>query len=88
LPTSGQDCFNAGECRDSFHLKGDLMTDEFACLEFCQKEIDCGWFTFYLQTNYCELFVNCTYLDSDICPECLSGPQNCTAGNDVFFLII
>ena len=64
------------------------MTDEFACLEFCQSEAECDWFTFYPQTNYCELFLNCTYLDSDICPECLSGSQNCTVGKNIILLLI
>jgi hypothetical protein len=63
------------------------MTDEFACLEFCQSITECGWFTFSQDTNYCELFTNCTYLDSKICPKCLSGERNCSAGKEIVLIV-
>ncbi len=33
---SRKDCFQSGSCRDSFQITGERMSDEFACLQFCQ----------------------------------------------------
>ncbi len=85
FPTSTVDCFQAGQCRESFHLTGKQMNDEFGCHNFCQSENECGWFTFSPLNNYCELFQDCSHLDTERCPDCLSGPKNCTEGKKYKF---
>jgi hypothetical protein len=34
---AGDVCFEAGECRESHHLEGDAVVDEFQCLENCKQ---------------------------------------------------
>ncbi len=80
------DCFQPGECRDSFHIRGEPRSDEFACLEFCQSDPDCQWLTFFPDGNYCELLKNCQTLDSDFCPECLTSQRDCTPDDPVCFV--
>ena len=53
-------CFQPGECVDSYHLSSDYTTDEYECLETCDSQPDCKWFTFFPQLSYCELLHNCS----------------------------
>ena len=70
-------CFQAGECRDSLYIEGELLSDEFSCLDLCNSDEQCNWFTFFPQLGFCQLFKECTTLDSEACPDCLSGERNC-----------
>ena len=36
---SKEDCFQKGECRESSHITGAFVSDEFACLDFCKSGI-------------------------------------------------
>jgi hypothetical protein len=71
------ECFQPGACRNSFHITGKPTADEFACLDFCKSEPECGWLTFAPQTGYCELLLNCLILDPAVCPDCLSEEREC-----------
>ena len=44
-------------------------------------EKTCHWFTYYPETKYCQLLGNCTALDAEICPGCLSGEANCQSSD-------
>ena len=35
------DCFQAGECRKSYFIGGQILKDEFACLEHCNSDGSC-----------------------------------------------
>ena len=70
-------CFQPGECRDSDIVGVSTTTDEFACLDLCQTNQECEWFSFSTLTNLCLLFTDCQVLDVELCPECLSGQQGC-----------
>ena len=37
----------------------------------------CGWFTYFPESEACQLLHNCTNLDANICLSCLSGPAGC-----------
>lgn len=74
---TGEECFKQGECRDSQHAAGEPVSDEFACLDFCKSEPRCAWATFAAETGYCELLENCSILDAEICPNCLTGQRDC-----------
>ena len=54
-----------------------LITDEFACLEYCKSEQECLWLTYFPGTRYCQLFKDCPILDTEFCPDCLTSQQDC-----------
>ena len=56
---------------------GEIVNDEFACLEFCQSVEDCIWSTFYPDTSYCQLLKTCSRLDPESCPYCLTSEKDC-----------
>ena len=65
--TSGDEdtCFKPGECTDGFHIDADFVTDKYNCLENCQSKSSCTFFTFYPDLNYCELFSNCSTIETE-----------------------
>ena len=73
-----EDCFQQGECRNSEHVSGHFATDEYDCLQLCNEEPSCQWFTFSPQLTFCELLHDCNILDSIICKDCLSGVRDCS----------
>ena len=41
---------------------------DFECRTLCESNShDCQWFSFFPTINYCELFENCSYIDSRMC---------------------
>jgi len=70
-------CFSPGQCQNSEHLDGQFATDEYACLELCNSNPSCQWFTFAPSLNFCELLLDCSTLDSSKCDDCLSGTRDC-----------
>jgi hypothetical protein len=79
-------CFQYGECRDSPHIKEELVSDEFACLEMCHSEPDCQWMTFFQTSNICKLLKNCQTLDDEACPDCLTSQRDCIPEDPVCFI--
>jgi hypothetical protein len=86
IPAASDNCFQQGQCTDSFHLSSDYLTDEYACLENCNDDPLCAWFTFSPTQSICELLHNCSAIDVPSCPGCLTGETNCTPGNVQFIL--
>ena len=74
---ASDDCFQRGECTDSFHLSSDFSSDEYSCLDSCNSEQLCNWFTFASAINFCKLLHNCSTVDVDKCPDCLTGQAGC-----------
>ncbi len=72
------ECFQVGECIESYHLGAQYSSDEFACLELCQSKEKCGWSTYFQNLGLCELLYNCSSLSIDKCPDCLTSPVDCT----------
>ena len=71
-------CFRLGKCLNHHHIAEDLSLNEFSCLELCNQNPLCNWFTFSRENLSCKQFKNCFISDSDICPSCLSGQQFCS----------
>ena len=46
------------------------------CLQSCKDNSKCNWFTYIPNASACELFYNCTSLDTG-CLACLSGERTC-----------
>jgi hypothetical protein len=76
--TMGQDCFVPGRCVHNSLVAVSHPSDSRGCLEYCQNQDGCNWFTYSNRLNFCELFNDCTSLDQD-CTECLSGEVSCSA---------
>ncbi len=81
LLNGADDCFQPGQCMDSFHLSSDYTTDEYDCLENCNDDSLCNWFTFSPTQSICELLHNCSAIDVPSCPTCLTGQTGCAPGN-------
>ena len=43
--------------RYSLHLDNEIAEDEFQCLEFCQANPNCTWFSFYPGQQHCQILV-------------------------------
>jgi hypothetical protein len=70
-----EDCFQSGECIESFQVDAETVSDEFECLDLCNSNDNCHWFTFFPRLKFCELLSNCSALDAERCPTCLSGEK-------------
>ena len=67
-------CWVVGQCKEeSIAEKNGTSVEE--CLEFCQSESDCEWFTFNSDDSSCSLFKKCGDLVG--CDTCLSGESKC-----------
>jgi hypothetical protein len=75
--TMAQDCFVPGGCVNSSLVAVSHPRDSQACLEDCQNQDGCNWFTYSEQLNFCELFNDCKSLDQD-CTDCVSGEVSCS----------
>ena len=70
-------CFQPGQCRESQPITGDFVEDEFECFDFCKVTSACKFFSFAPDIKYCELFFNCSYVDTSVCSNCLTGSKDC-----------
>ena len=83
---SGQDyqCFVPGECIFSQHIDILASKDEFQCLELCQNNVNCTWFTFYPDDSAsCQLFATCGSISDTLCPQCITGQKECSSPEPV-----
>ncbi len=53
------------------------VDDAQACLEMCQQDDDCQYFTFYEDDNSCLTLINCVTFSIDSCHHCYSGARTC-----------
>jgi len=81
-----QSCFQSGECRKGLHVDGEVLSDEFACLDFCNSNSECSWMTYFPNTSYCQLFQNCPVLDTEYCADCLSSQSDCVPEDPACFV--
>ena len=72
-----EQCFVSGECTHSPLISSAIKPGPNECLKSCQELDSCGWFSFDPSINYCLLFANCTQLDVETCPQCISGQSSC-----------
>ena len=71
------------ECHGSFKCQGDFV-DSYAigtleeCIEKCNDNVDCQWFTLEKSNDHCILYEECNdHFDSEICA---TGEKNCAHG--------
>jgi hypothetical protein len=76
--TMGQDCFVPGGCVNSSFVAVSHPIDSRGCLEDCQNQDGCNWFTYFNPSHICQIFNDCKSLDQD-CTDCVSGEVSCSA---------
>ncbi len=67
---------------DFLHEVDDAQT----CLELCQQDDDCEYFTFYEEDSSCLTLVNCVTFSTDSCQHCYSGEKTCEGIFHAFLL--
>jgi hypothetical protein len=76
-------CNIIGQCLGS--ILGTTTTEtKDNCLKQCQDNDDCRWFTFEIDTNFCQHFLNCPSLD-ETAKTYISGERTCATDNQGFF---
>ena len=53
-----------------------IVRNEAYCLELCQQESQCYWYSYIPKDNLCLLLKDCPEIDSS-CSSCVSGQQGC-----------
>ena len=71
-------CSVPGECITVQHLTAISSLSQNQCLEQCQSDPDCKWFTYFPEGKTCHLFASCDSLDEEICQDCISGQAECS----------
>ena len=67
-------CWLIGQCMEDSFITNTTDSSE-DCLEACQSESECEWFTFDTKDSSCNLHVNCSSLLG--CDTCISGNTKC-----------
>ena len=61
-------------------LVGITIADSKAdCIEYCQADSDCQWYSYDPADGACNAFSDCPSLETDACPNCVSGEDECEA---------
>ena len=80
-------CFVPGECIFSQQIDIVASKDEFQCLELCQNNANCTWFTFYPDNSgSCQLFASCGAISDTLCPLCITGQNECSLTKPVCWI--
>ena len=67
-------CWVTGQCKEEQFATNTTSSSE-ECLENCQSESECEWFTFNTKESSCSLYRNCSSLMG--CDSCISGNTEC-----------
>jgi hypothetical protein len=67
-----------GECQGNVDHVEEASSQE-NCLELCQSDDNCHWFTYHSTTSACILYHDCDQVSSE-CNECISGESSCQLG--------
>jgi hypothetical protein len=68
-------CGESGACFGHF-VASDAVQSEVECLEYCQAEASCQWYSFYRSSLNCVLTEDCPIVD-DACADCTHGEKSC-----------
>ena len=60
----------------------DTVASAKECLDMCQVYEDCGWYSYFPETDYCVLTEDCGLLDRS-CIDCTAGEKQCYEGEDM-----
>jgi hypothetical protein len=67
-----------GFCKEH-PLALNITTNAEDCLAFCQTNMDCQWYSYFPETDYCVLTEECATLDQS-CADCTAGQKECYEG--------
>jgi len=70
-------CFSSGECALSLSVNVWPAADAQQCLELCQEDEMCNYFTFKESLRSCEGFANCEFFSTNSCTDCFSAGIHC-----------
>ena len=56
LPVKGQQCWVPGTCDSGLVIEASVTVSKETCLEACQLEPECQWFTYFASSSICTLF--------------------------------
>ena len=72
-------CWRSGKCGAGSPFQGThSVIDKIDCLDLCQKDDSCKWFTFEYENDgrkSCTFWGDCTSIDE--CPICETGESEC-----------
>jgi len=68
-------CFVKVEFINSQSLDLIATSDEYQCLELCQRTFGCKGFTFFAKFDTCQLFSTIETVEEPLCHECISGQK-------------
>ena len=57
-------------------IRTEEASDRYDCLNECQLNRDCYWFTSNEANGSCGLFRSCEEITSENCPQCISGKRD------------
>ena len=80
LGVSAQQCDVEGECFNATLIGISIANNAKQCLKACKQAEDisgCNWYSFNPQTQICEFLDNCDDIQTDTCPNCVSGQVSC-----------
>ena len=80
-------CFIPGECTNSQEINILPSLDEFQCLEICQQDANCTWFSFFPDSNFCQMFSSCGSIEDTFCSNCISGQRECESTAPICFMV-
>jgi len=76
-PPDNEFCFLEGECAGGLTLGNNAVQNAQECLDECQDNLSCQYYTYYEGEEVCFLFSNCPDVSVDSCDACFSGSQVC-----------
>jgi hypothetical protein len=68
-------------------FKIEFLTCSDDCLDHCQKDPECTWFSHDSSTSICVLMIDCNALD-DTCQTCISGEHRCKSSQEGWLCVI
>ena len=66
-------CHVSGRCDDGYKINTLELYSYLGCQTSCKNVTECNVFTVLESQSICEHFANCTHVEEDTCPDCLSG---------------
>lgn len=64
-------------------MRSEAADDEFMCQSLCNFHGDCNWFSYVPSIGVCQELYNCSRIDTDRCPDCLTGQTGCDTEDPV-----
>ena len=70
-----------GECLGEVFSFNEGIMSKTDCLELCQQEEECKWFTYIPSSKICQVSTGCPTLNES-CDKCISGESTCKPKED------